>query len=253
MLEPDSAAKAGIKSGSGCIIADFESLLGKCGIILTIGGDGTILHAVHHSLRVGKPLLGINTGRIGFLTQLEADELDKLVALRDGRYNILHRMLIEAALVVDGKEQCHLALNEIVLCRGESHRLVEIAVTREGRQVASHRADGVIFSTPTGSSAYNLSAGGPLADPALSLILMTALCPHSQFHRTIILSPNQSYTVREVPGNNESGLALIVDGINVGVLQEGEHVLIRAAAAQAPFIDLGLSDFYRRAQLKLSR
>jgi len=251
MLEPDSAAKVGVGIQEGCIVADFKRLLEECDVILTIGGDGTILHAVRHSLCGGKPLLGINTGRVGFLTQLEADELDKLVALRDGNYSILRRMLIEAILIQDGAEQSYFALNEAVLYREISHRLVEIAVEREGRQVASHRADGVIFSTPTGSSAYNLSAGGPLADPELSLILMTALCPHSHFHRTIILSPGQSYTVKEVPSSNESGLALIIDGKSVGVLRADGHVCIRAAAAQAPFIDFGLSDFYRRVELKL--
>jgi len=254
MLEPYSAAQAGIVDGRSCIIAPFESLLEDCDVILTIGGDGTILHALEHSLHMGKPLLGINTGRIGFLTQLEANELDKLAALQDGSYNILHRMLLEVTLVQNGAEQSCLALNEAVLCRGEPHGLVEIAVTREGAKVASHRADGVIFSTPTGSSAYNLSAGGPLADPELSLILMTALCPHSHFHRTIILSPSQTYTAKEIPGgSNNSGLALLVDGINKGILREDGHILIRAAAAQAPFIDLGQSDFYRRVELKLSR
>jgi len=251
MLEPVSATKAGVEDVKGCIVSDFESMLQMCDIILTIGGDGTILHAVKHSLRVRKPLLGINTGRIGFLTQLEENEHDKLVALRDGNYKILHRMLIEATLVQDGVEQSFFALNEAVLSRGDSHRLVEIAVTREGRQVALHRADGVIFSTPTGSSAYNLSAGGPLADPTLSLILMTALCPHSHFHHTIILSPEHTYRVKEVPGSNESGLVLQVDGQNMGVLREGGQLLIRAANVQAPFIDLGLSDFFRRVELKL--
>ena len=251
LLEPHGAARAGITDDKSCVTAAFESLLKDCDVILTIGGDGTILHAVEHSLRGGKPLLGINTGRIGFLTQLEANELDRLAALRDGSYSILHRMLLEAILVQGGAEQSCLALNEAVLCRGEPHGLVEIAVTREGAQVASHRADGVIFSTPTGSSAYNLSAGGPLADPELRLILMTALCPHSHFHRTIILSPSQSYIAKEIPGSNESGLALLVDGVSKGVLREDGHILIRAAAAQAPFIDLGLSDFYRRVEIKL--
>ena len=251
MLEPTSAVKAGIENTSDCIVDGFDSLLKKCDIILTIGGDGTILHAVEHSLRVSKPLLGINTGRVGFLTQLEADELDKLAALRERKYTILHRMLIEATLVEDERQQSFLALNEAVLYRGESRRIVEIDVARDGHQVASYRADGVIFSTPTGSSAYNLSAGGPLADPALSLILMTALAPYSHYHRSIILSPEQTYTIKELPGDNSSGLALLMDGSDVGTLRLGGYLTIRAAAAKAQFIDLGLSDFYRRVEIKL--
>ena len=251
MLEPADAASAGVENTQGLIVGCLEPLLKECDAILTIGGDGTILHAVEHSLRVDKPLLGINTGRVGFLTQLESDELDKLAALRERNYTILHRMLIEATLAHGDTKQSYLALNDAVLYRGESRRIVEIDVARDGQQVASYRADGVIFSTPTGSSAYNLSAGGPLADPALSIILMTALAPYSHYHRSIILSPEQTYTVKELPGDNDSGLALLMDGTDVGTLQLGGHLTIRAAAVKAQFIDLGLSDFYRRVEIKL--
>jgi len=252
MLDQRHAEAIGVTSSEkGCVIADFEALLPKCDIILTIGGDGTILHAVQQSLRVGKPLLGVNTGRIGFLTQMEANELDKLASLRDGNYTILNRMLLEATLVQDGCEQVYTALNDAVLSRGQSERLVEIAVTRSEKPVASHRADGLIFATPTGSTAYNLAAGGPVADPSLQLILMTAICPHSQFHQSMILSPQESYQVREVPGNNESGLALSVDGRRAGVLRKGGHVTIRCSDARVPFIDLGLRDFYHCVDVKL--
>ncbi|MCL2579468.1 MAG: NAD(+)/NADH kinase [Oscillospiraceae bacterium] len=252
MMTHKCAGIVGIpESAQECVVAPFEGLLAGSDLILTIGGDGTILRAVQLSLKSGKPLLGVNTGRIGFLTQIEADELEKLTALRDGNYTMHTPMLLEAKIVQDGKEETFVALNEAVLGRGEPERLVEVAVTRGGKPVASHRGDGLIFSTPTGSTAYNLAAGGPVVDPSLRLIMMTAICPHSHFHNTIILSPEQSYKALEIPGNNKGGMLLSVDGRRAGVLRQGGHVLITGSAAKVPFVDLGLIDFYRRVDLKL--
>ena len=251
LLDAECAQATGVTDLQNGCIADFQALLPECDVILTIGGDGTILQAVQRSLRWGKPLLGVNTGRIGFLTQIESDELDKLAALRDGSYTMLERMLLEVTLVQDGKEETHIALNDAVLSRSHSERLVEIAVACDGHPVASHRADGLIFATPTGSTAYNLSAGGPVVDPRLSLILMTAICPYPQFQHTTILSPADSYEVRELPGNNQIGLSLSVDGRRVGVLRQGGHVVIRCCDARASFIDLGLRNFYHCVDVKL--
>lgn len=253
ILEPDSAETADL-AGGDCLIVPIEHSLDECDIILTIGGDGTILSAVQKALTVDKPILGINTGRIGFLTQIEADELESLSALRDMSYTILWRMLIQATLVTQDDSHTFLALNEVVLGRGESERLAEVAVHKSGeggQLVASHRADGLIFATPTGSTAYNLSAGGPLADPSLDLILMTAICPHSHFHNTIILPPNQAYTATEIPGWNKDGLLLSVDGRRVGCMRAGERLWVSGAKKKAAFIDLGLRDFFGRVDLKL--
>ena len=248
MMEARSAQLCEMQS---CITGELDFLLERCEVIITIGGDGTILGAVGHALRGDKPLLGINTGRIGFLTQIEADELDCLAALRDGGYTILDRMLLEVKM----GDKSHFALNDAVLSREQSQRLVEILVEQVQATgvspIACHRADGVIFATPTGSTAYNLSAGGPLVDPSLSLILMTAICPHSQFLGAMILSPQQEYIARELPGNDKSGLALSIDGHAIGTLKQGESVLVRMAAKRARFIDLERSDFYRRVDLKL--
>ena len=252
MLDERDAERAGItEAKNSCTVGPLEDLLPLSDVILTIGGDGTILRALQWTLGGEKPLIGVNTGRIGFLTQIEADELDKLAALREGNFKVHRRMLLEVVLMQNGREESFLALNDAVLSRGQSERLVEIAVTCGENPVASHRSDGLIFSTPTGSTAYNLAAGGPVADPGLNLILMTAICPHSYCHHTMILSPEQVYTVKEVAGNNKSGLALSLDGRKVGVLYAKGEIQIRRAQAQASFIDLGLRDFYRRVDVKL--
>lgn len=248
----DQADAEVIGPQEGCQLGIFNELLLECSLVLTIGGDGTILHAVQASLRSGKPILGINTGRIGFLTQLESDELDYLTLLQEGQYGLLPRMMLEIALVSDGTIKHYHALNELVISRGDSDRLVEIDVRCEGRPVARHRADGMIFSTPTGSTAYNLSAGGCIVDPSLSLIQMTAICPQSHFNHSLLLSPENTYQVRELPGNNRLGLRVSVDGIRVGQLMRDSHVLVKRSETPAVFIDLGLRDFYSRVDKKLA-
>lgn len=236
-----------------CILGGFQQLLDQCDLILTIGGDGTILHAVQASLHAGKPLLGINTGRLGFLTQLESNELDKLALLREGKYSLLHRMMLEIFLVQEGeKPEHHYALNDLVITRGDSDRLVEMDITCQGKPVARHRADGTIFSTPTGSTAYNLSAGGSIVDPTLHLIQMTAICSHSHFNHSIILSPEQVYQVRELPGNNRLGLHVTVDGKRVAQLMPDSHILVKKSERTAAFIDLNLRDFYNCVDKKLA-
>lgn len=248
MSNEDAAA---VRPPEYCVTGEFEEMLGECDILLTIGGDGTILRAVQASLRSGKPLLGINTGRIGFLTELESDELDCLDSLAGGGCELLHRMMLDITLVDPRGNETFTALNDAVLSRGESTKLIEIAVESEGQPVAAHRADGLIFSTPTGSTAYNLSAGGCIAHPSLNLILMTAICPHSHFNHSLILSPNQTYKAQEVPGNNREGLVLMVDGNRVATVRTDSHILISRSEVTASFVDLGVRDFYHCVDRKL--
>lgn len=252
MMDEKRATEAEICSDSGCKIGRFEELLRECDILLTIGGDGTILHAVQASLRSGKPLLGINTGRIGFLTQLESNELEHLALLKKGSYGILRRMMLEATLTTPKEEKVFTALNDIVITRGDSNRLAEIEIVSGGAQVARHRADGMILATPTGSTAYSLSAGSSVAYPSLELILMTAICSHSHFNHSIILSPEEEYLVRQMPGGTGQSLQVNVDGSQVGRLEGDGCITIRRAPVSADFIDLRLRDFYSCVDEKLA-
>ena len=244
---PDEAG-----SLKGVIIGSFPDLLSECDILITIGGDGTILHAVSEMKGCRKPILGINTGRIGFLTQLEADELDKLNLLGSGGYSTLMRMMMEITLVKKERVQVIHALNDAVLSRGNSDRLVEIAVSGSQGHVVTHRGDGVIFSTPTGSTAYSLSAGGSIVHPSLEVILITAICPHSPFSSSLILPPHETYSAVEILGNNQGGLIVTIDGIRFGTLHSGEYIKITKSARSIPFIDLGVRDFYSCVAQKLS-
>ena len=240
-----------VGSFKNIVIGPFPDLLSECDILLTIGGDGTILHAVSEMKNCRKPILGINTGRIGFLTQLEVDELDKLSLLGSGCTTTV-RMMIEITLVKKEGTQVIHALNDAVLSRGDSDRLVEIAVSGSQGHVVTHRGDGIIFSTPTGSTAYSLSAGGSIVHPSLEVILITAICPHSPLSSSLILSPNETYSAVEIAGNNPGGLIVTIDGIRIGTLYGGEHLKITKSAQSIPFIDLGVRDFYSCVAQKLS-
>jgi NAD+ kinase len=165
------------------VAARFELVddVSESDVVVTIGGDGTILRAGVIATKAGKPLLGINTGRLGFMATLEKDELDKLERLKNREYSISRRMLID----VQGHELP--VLNDVVLSRGKS-RLPEFVVVRKNVEIIRVRADGIIVSTPTGSTAYSLSAGGPIVEPELECFLVTALSPHTLFNRPMLFT-----------------------------------------------------------------
>lgn len=236
----------------GCGYGRFSTLLGACDLLMPIGGDGTIMRAARHAVSAGKPVLAVNAGRLGFLTQVELHELDNLRRLIEGRYTIFRRMMLEVELIQGGKPRRFSALNDIVVGRGDSDSIVDIEVRQQSMLIARHRADGIIFATPTGSTAYSLSAGGPIVDPQMTLLLLTAICSHSTFNRTMVLPAGQEYSVRDVSAANPKGLTVAVDGRRVGRLHKGETLIIRKSRADIRFIDLGLRSFYESVNEKLS-
>lgn len=160
--------------------------------IICIGGDGTILHTAKKAALEGKPVLGVNAGRVGFMAGLEGDELDRLALLKTGVYSLEARMLLKAAIPSQNKE--FYCLNDAVISKGSLARMIDITVGLDGEQI-SYRADGLIAATPSGSTAYSMSAGGPILDPSIESILLTPICPHSLFSRSILLSADASVTL----------------------------------------------------------
>lgn len=235
-----------------CTYGKFSELLTRCDIILPIGGDGTILRAARHAVASGKPLLGVNAGRVGFLTQLERHEFEHLRRLFEGGYTVGHRMMLEAELAQGGKRRRYAGLNDIVISRGDADRIVDIDVFKDNLHIVRHRADGLIFATPTGSTAYSLSAGGPIVDPGMALLLMTTICSHSTWGRAVVLPTDCTYTVIDRSAHNAKGLVVAVDGRRIGRIQGDAALLIRKSAALVPFVDLGLRSFYQNVNEKLS-
>lgn len=228
-------------------IAFFDTtneMIEAADMVLTIGGDGTIMHAARHAAPLHKPLLGINMGRLGFVAGLEPDELDMLYKLKTGEYTIQKRMMLSVVhRSVNGTKQFY-AINDAVISRGSLSRLIDIDVSLDKDYMCNYRSDGLIVCTPTGSSAYSLAAGGPVVEPTMKCIVMTPICPHSLFARSVIFDPSSELVICASCDDNTE-VFLTIDGARTVILKRKDTVLVTSAGLEAEFIDLKERSFYR--------
>lgn len=232
----------------GVVFGEEDDVCRKADVIIAIGGDGTILEASHYASRYDKLLLGINTGRLGFMASLEYDELHKLSVLLSGDYTVQERMLLDCVYTVGGEEQVFTALNDVVLSSRFGH-IADFTVNIGDMTVSRTRADGLIFSTPTGSTAYALSAGGPILSPDIRCIQMTPVCSHSLFSRTMIFSPDKQLDVTADISRTE--IFLTVDGIAIGSISERDTVCIRSSEKVLRLMDIEGDMFFKAVNTKL--
>ena len=226
-------------------MADIAKL---CDIIVAIGGDGTILKSSRYAAPAGKPLLGINTGRLGFMASLERDELDGLHRLSDGDYTIENRMMIDAEYICGEEKQVFSALNDVTAVRMFS-RIADFTVSVDGKTVSSMRSDGVVFSTPTGSTAYALSAGGPIVEPAISCIEFAPVCPHSLWSRPMLISADHEITV----SHNSDDVYFSVDGAAEIKFECGGRLVITRSQQILKLINIDGDSFFDAVNYKLMR
>jgi NAD+ kinase len=246
------------------IEAEFsDNVHAGCDLVITAGGDGTILHHGKNAAKLGLPLLGINTGRLGFMTTLETDELNKLEALRE----IIPRLKGDASaadsavcprmmLDIELEGQTFTALNDAVFYKDINSKLPDFKVLINGTVISELRADGLILSTPTGSTAYALSAGGPIIEPWIDLIELTPLAAHSLFNRPMILSADNPIEVRYDTRSEASGnyaVFLSVDGEKGIEFKRGESAVIRKSQLKLSLIDLNNNSFYNAVTNKLMK
>ena len=225
-------------------IENFAHLILSGDIVLTIGGDGTIIHAAKHAALADKPILGINLGRLGFVAELEKDELDMLEGLFDKPLKIEKRSMIEATLNrSNGDVQKFYALNDVVVSRQPLSGIIDINVILNQQEICKYRADGVILATPTGSTAYSLSAGGPLIDPVMKAITLTPICPHAAFSRPVVFS-DQSILCVYVGQRKDDVAVLTIDGENVEYLKKEDFINIRVSREEVALIILKNQNFY---------
>ena len=178
-----------------------------CDIVIVIGGDGTIIHTAKKVAKIGKAVLGINAGRVGYLAGIEKDEIHLLKNLFNNNFYVEERMLLSVSV---NKNEEHLCLNDAVISRGKLSRMVDILAYVEGGEL-KYRADGLIIATPTGSTAYSLSSGGPVVDPDLQSIIINPICPQSLFSRPVVLESNKEIEIKaEAPEGTD--IYLTVDG-----------------------------------------
>ncbi len=191
-------------------IKAVDNKFSVCDVIVAIGGDGTIIHTSKQATMFSKPILGINSGRIGYLAAVECSELHNIIKIIAGDYCIDERIMLDITLFSNSKKTTYTALNDAVICKGSLSRMIDMEVDIENHPLR-YRADGLIVSTPTGSTAYSLSAGGPLLHPRLDNILLTPICPYAYITKAMVV-PSTTDVVISVDIDNEKEAYLTVDG-----------------------------------------
>lgn len=226
-----------------------EEFYSQMDIFLVLGGDGTLLSVSKNASCLEIPVIGVNLGRLGFLSEIEKENLkadiDKLLA-KD--FDIQERMMVSAKLH-DTDDIC--ALNDIIVARGNSLlKILEFDVYLDDEFLDHFKADGIIISTPTGSTAYSLSAGGPIVDPSMDIIIITPICPHKMYSRTIIVSKDKKITVKNCSSDGTTAI-VAADSQIVGEISNGEKVVIGEAQNKFKLINLHGFKFFSVLHNKL--
>lgn len=239
--------------GSSALFVPNSVLYRDMDVIIVLGGDGSILSAARYCISSGVPILGINLGRLGYMAEIEADETEMLARLFTGDYGIEERIMLDVSVYRRGEKLVSRAsaLNDAVISNGSVARMVDIELSEGGTFVSNYRADGLIFSTPTGSTAYSLSAGGPVIDPNMRCICVTPICPHSFAAKPIIFSESALLCAKNIC-EREKSLFLTLDGkINIEIFR-GDTVKIRRSESHTRLIKLKDKGFYAVLHSKMN-
>lgn len=223
--------------------ANFNDAIENASYIISIGGDGTILHSAKHAVLYNTPLLGINVGRLGYMAGLEMNELDLLEKLVKNDYKIEKRMMLKCLHYSKDMVSEYIALNDVVVSNGSMSRIIDLDIMCEEKTIITYRADGVILSTPTGSTAYALSAGGPIIEPSLNSICLTPICPHSLSARPIIFSQEKIITVKE-SNTNTHPIYITIDGEKGIKLEKTDKIEVMKSDKFVNLISLNQKSFY---------
>lgn len=233
--------------------ASPEEIYSLVDAVVILGGDGTILDAARRAAPYNIPVIGLNLGRLGYLAELETGELSELSSLISGDYRIEERSMIniemiDAQGIVRKREY---ALNDAVLSNGSISRIVDLVLSEGGVEIASYRSDGMIVSTPTGSTAYSLAAGGAIVDPRLNCLCVTPICPHSLYSRPLIFPDCADIEIKNA-SQREKSLFLTIDGRINHEMFTGERIRVTRSKLSAKFIRLKDSSFYERLRQKMN-
>lgn len=209
-----------------------------CDLVIVLGGDGSLL-SIARRYAGGTPILGVNMGHLGYLSEVGRDGLyPALLELLAGRYALEARSLLEATLIkADGSRRDYLALNDVVVAKTAPSRVIELDLAVDGRPVSRYRADGLVVSTPTGSTAYNLSAGGPILHPQLPVTVLTPICPHTLTLRPLVLPDTSAIEIRLA--TEAEMVFLTVDGQEGAELASGDVVSVRRHARTVQLVRTG--------------
>jgi len=231
--------------------ADEQAFLDNSEAIISLGGDGTFLSVAHLCRFTEKPIIGVNLGDLGFLTDIGADALEEnLMKIRSGKYRTISRMVLEARLVRDAATlHTYHALNDVFINRIHTPKLTSISAWSGDDFIADFYADGIIVATPNGSTAYSLSAGGPIVEPTVQAFILTPICPHSLTERPLVLPSSSAITL--VINDRNPELLLSIDGMESIQLQTGDRVVISYGGASCNLIQLAERSYFSQLRRKL--
>jgi len=241
-------------NGDASLPADLEfrvlaEIAASCSLIVVIGGDGTILHAARQIHPYSVAMLGINLGTKGFMANLEPEEYEYVLRAARGEYKLSKRMKLDVSLYRGGVEICRdQALNDVVM-HGYGD-CIKVTALCNGNRITAFSGDGIILSTPTGSTGYSMSAGGPIVEPNAENIIISPICAHMMSSRSFVLSPDNVITV-EMEKQHDRRAYLSVDGYSLTDLSGGDRLIVRRSESYTHMADLGLRNFYDIAFEKL--
>ncbi len=220
-------------------------------LIIVVGGDGTILRAARDLVHWQIPILGINVGYKGFLAEIEVEQMERyLQYVVAGQYDFRERMMLEAVVMRDNAVLAdYLALNDIVVSRGPFSRIIKLDTYINNDFLESYSGDGVVVASPTGSTGYSLSAGGPIVNPALELLVITPICPHSLYNRSVIVTGSEKIELRV--RTRQAQVVLTADGQVGFALEDGDSVVVSRATQKVKLVRFADNSFYRLLHQKL--
>ncbi|MBP3314337.1 MAG: NAD(+)/NADH kinase [Clostridia bacterium] len=233
------------------VYISLEEVYESSDLVIGIGGDGVMLEAARRATPASISILGINMGRVGYMTELEMTELDLLAKIFEGEYYLDERAMLRVEIRSNNGSSkfTAYALNEAVVANGSTARIIDLQLSDNGRLVSEYRADGLVIATPTGSTAYSLSAGGPIIDPKLSCFCVTPICPHSLIARPLIFPDSAVLEVKNICVR-EKVLHLTVDGRATFDLFFGDTAIITKSALKAKLLRIKNDDFYSKIRMK---
>ena len=235
------------------IVVELNNIYAELDIIIILGGDGTLLHVAEKAAHYSIPVIGINLGNLGFLTELtKAESKNALEVILTGSVTMEKRQMLKARRIRDKRASDYFfALNDVVINKNTFDQLLLLSTRADGDHITTYKADGLIFSTPTGSTAYNLSAGGPLVHPGLSTILVTPICPFMLSSRPIILPPDQTITSELVAGQEDRSAQIIIDGQVAWNMLPGDSLEVETANHPLKLISSKSRDYFEILRNKL--
>lgn len=231
---------------------NLQQELKNSDLVIAFGGDGTILHLSRSAASRGVPLLGVNLGSLGFMSELELTEMDQLRELATGNFKRERRMMIDVSVMRGGRAvYTSSALNDAVITKGAVARVVRLQVSKDNESLGIFSGDGIVVATPTGSTAYSMSAGGPVVEPTAQNFVISPICAHSVVSKSFVLSASGTVTVTPAEANRKQ-VYLSVDGGKAFSLQHGDHVCITRSRHETELIRLTGKSVYQILRKKLT-